>query len=453
MDKYESPLSSRYGSEEMRHLFSADVKYKMWRELWIALATAQKEMGLDITDEQIGEMEQANLGDIDYEAVAKYEAECHHDVMAHIRAFGDVAPSAKPIIHLGATSQFVVDNADFQIQSGAIECLRSKLLKLRDTFIPKIKKYADVPCLGYTHFQVAQPTTVGKRFVLWYADIVRDAEQLNFQQGQMEFRGAKGTTGTQASFLALLGSGVKVKLLDQLVAAQMGCIDNLAPLTGQTYSRKIDVGIANALAGIAITAHKICNDIRLLSHTGEICESFGTKQVGSSAMAYKRNPIKCEQTTSLARYLMNLAPNLAQTAAEQWLERSLDDSANRRLAIPEAFILADAILNNLIKIIDTIVVNEATIEANLNRELPFMATENIIMAVVKAGGDRQEAHEKVREHSMAARENLLKIKDNDLLDRLKSDSFFNGIDIDGIVDIKEFVGLAAAQTIEYITGD
>ena len=450
---YTSPLETRYAGLAMRELFGAQRKHSTWRRLWLALAESQKELGLDISGEQIQQMAD-HLDDIDFVAAADYEQKFRHDVMAHIHTFGDVAPAAKGIIHLGATSQFVGCNTDLLLTREALTLLAGQLANVIDALGEFAAKYRDLPTLGFTHLQPAQTTTVGKRAALLCADFVMDLRELEYRIENIEFRGVKGTTGTQASFLKLFdGDHEKVKQLETLVAEKMG-FKKIACITSQTYSRKVDAAIGGSLAGVGATVHKFCNDVRLLAHRKELEEPFAANQVGSSAMAYKRNPMRCERATALARFLMNLAANPLQTAAEQWLERTLDDSANRRLTGPEAFLAADSILSIVLNVAKGIVVYPATIAANLAAELPFMATENILMAAVAAGGDRQSLHERIRLHSQAA---ATAVKQqglpNDLLTRLKSDEAFAGIDIDKLVDPSAFVGRAPQQVDEFIAAE
>ncbi len=447
---YRSPLESRYASAEMRELFSEAKKFSTWRRLWLALAQAQKELGLDITDEQLQQMLE-HLDDIDYDAADAYETKFRHDVMAHIHAFGDVAPAAAGIIHLGATSQFVNCNTDMIQMRAGLELIVSHLVNVIDALGNFAEKWRALPTLGFTHFQPAQMTTVGKRATLWCMDFIRDLRDIEYRLENLEFRGVKGTTGTQASFLALFdGDHNKVKKLDTLVAEKMG-FDKIAPVTGQTYSRKIDTVIAQALAGVGVSVHKFCNDIRLLAHRKEVEEPFATTQVGSSAMAYKRNPMRCERATGLARFLMDVSASPMHTAAEQWLERTLDDSANKRLAMSEAFLSADACLRIVANVAEGMVVYPAVIATNAAAELPFMATENFIMAGVKAGGDRQELHEVIRTHSMAAGEQVkIHGRPNDLIERIKADPAFAGIDIDSLLDPATFTGRAPQQTDEFL---
>ena len=447
---YRSPLASRYASREMRELFSENKKFSTWRRLWLALAESQRELGLEISQGQIDQM-QAHLDDIDYDKADEYESKFRHDVMAHIHTFGEVAPEAAGIIHLGATSQFVNCNTDMIVMRQGLELIASKLATVIDALGKFAEQWKTQPCLGFTHFQPAQMTTVGKRATLWCSDFIRDLQDLQYRLGTLEFRGTKGTTGTQASYLALFNNDhEKVRQLDKLVAAKLG-FDKIACVTGQTYSRKVDAAIAHLLAGIGISVHKFCNDVRLLAHRKELEEPFAKSQVGSSAMAYKRNPMRSERATGLARFLMDISASPMHTAAEQWLERTLDDSANKRLAMSEAFLAADACLQIVANVAQGLVVYPAVIEANAAAELPFMATENVIMAGVKAGGDRQELHELIRTHSMEAGKQVKMLgKPNDLIDRLKADPAFSKIDIDSLLDPKTFVGRAPEQVDEFI---
>ena len=449
-DVYTNPLSTRYASPEMQRLFSEQRKFSMWRRLWLALAEAQKELGLAISDEAIAQM-RAHLDDIDFPVAEAYERKFRHDVMAHIHAFGDVAPAARGIIHLGATSQFVGCNADLiQIREG-LEILLTRLANLVDALAGFAKSYRDLPCLGFTHYQPAQLTTVGKRACLWCADFIRDVADLEYRRDGLEFRGVKGTTGTQASFMALFdGDHEKVKALDRRVAEKMG-FAKLALVTGQTYSRKVDSGVMQALAGVGVSVHKICNDLRLLANLKEIEEPFETTQVGSSAMAYKRNPMRCERATSLARFLMDISLSPTHTAAEQWFERTLDDSANRRISIPESFLAADAILLIMLNVVQGLVVYPAGMAAHVAAELPFMATEDILMAAVQAGGDRQALHELIRVHSQAAGEQVkVHGRPNDLLARLKADGAFAQLNIESVMAPSAFIGRAPQQVDEFI---
>ncbi len=451
-DSYESPLENRYAGEEMKRNFSDQKKFSTWRRLWLALAEAEQALGLPITDRQLDEM-RGRLDDINFEDAEAIEAEIRHDVMSHVRAFGMQCPEAKPILHLGATSCYVGDNADLIVMRDGLEILTKKLVNVVALLCDFAEREKDLPCLAYTHGQPAQLTTVGKRAALWAQDFAEDYEEIRGMIGRIKLLGAKGTTGTQASFLELFGGDAcKVKELDGMIAEKMG-FQKTYPVTGQTYPRKQDYRILTAVAGIAQSAHKFTNDIRLLQSFGEICEPFGGKQVGSSAMAYKQNPMRSERCAGLSRYLSNLVLNPAQTASEQWFERTLDDSANRRLAISESFLAADGILNLAANIAGGLRVFPKVIALRVRRELPFMATENILMDAVKKGGDRQELHEAIRAYSM---EEFRKIREeggeNALLDVLAADGRF-GLDEESLKASllpEKYTGLAAAQTAEYV---
>ncbi len=453
MDQYVSPLCERYASTEMKHIFSPDFKFSTWRKLWIALAESEKELGINITQEQIDEMS-AHIYDIDYEYAKEREKEVRHDVMAHVLTFGNQCPTAKPIIHLGATSCYVGDNTDIiQMKNGLIQVRKLLLATIKDVSEFALK-YKDLPTLAYTHFQAAQPTTVGKRATLWLADLMSDLSNLNFQLGNLKLLGCKGTTGTAASFLELFkGDYEKVKELDKKIAHKMGFEATYA-VSGQTYSRKVDYLVLSVLCSIAQSATKFSNDIRLLSHLKEVDEPFESKQIGSSAMAYKRNPMRSERIASLSRYVISDTMNPAITAATQWFERTLDDSANRRISIPEAFLAIDAILNIYINVISGLKVYPKIIEKHLNAEIPFMATENILMYCVNnKGGDRQALHEAIRKHSVeAARIVKEEGGDNNLLDKILEDPAFDITkeELDKIVDVKQFIGCAPMQTEDYI---
>lgn len=400
-DKYQSPLSERYASKEMQYVFSPDMKFKTWRKLWIALAEVEKELGLSITEEQINELKE-HVEDINYDVAKEREKLVRHDVMSHVYAYGQQCPNAKGIIHLGATSCYVGDNTDIIIMTEALKLVKKKLVNVIDELSKFALEYKDLPTLGFTHFQPAQPTTVGKRASLWLMDLVYDLEDLDHVIDNMRLLGSKGTTGTQASFLELFeGDHETIKKIDGMIAEKMG-FDKCQPVSGQTYSRKIDSRVLNVLSGIAQSAHKFSNDIRLLQHLKEVEEPFEKNQIGSSAMAYKRNPMRSERMASLADYVMADAMNPALVASTQWFERTLDDSANKRLSVPEGFLAIDGILDLYLNVVDGLVVYPKVIESRLMKELPFMATENIMMDAVKAGGDRQELHEKIRVHSMAA---------------------------------------------------
>jgi len=447
---YQSPLEGRYASEAMKRLFGDQRRFGMWRRIWLALATAQKQLGLDITDAQLNQMAE-HLDDIDFEAAAAYESEFRHDVMAHIHAFGDVAPEARGIIHLGATSQFVNCNYDLLTMREGLDLIIGYVANIIDRLATFAATYRDLPTLGFTHYQPAQLTTVGKRAGLWCYEFVMDLEELEHRRDSIRLRGAKGTTGTQASYLALFdGDQEKVKALDHEVAKQLG-LPSTYTVTGQTYSRKVDAAVIGSLAQVAATVHKLCNDIRLLANLKEVEEPFAANQVGSSAMAYKRNPMRSERATGLARWLMDLSVSPLHTAAEQWFERTLDDSANKRMAIPEAFLTADAILQIVLNVTSGLVVYPKTIAARVAAELPFMATENILMAAVQAGGDRQHLHERIRTHAMAAAAEVKQEgRPNDLIARLKADEAFAAVDIDALLDPKSFIGRAAEQVDEFI---
>ncbi|MBN1131211.1 MAG: adenylosuccinate lyase [Chitinispirillaceae bacterium] len=449
---YQNPLIERYASSEMSFIFSPHHKFTTWRRLWIVLAECQKQLGLQITDEQIEELK-AHVEDIDYDLARKTEARTRHDVMAHLHTYAERCPAAKPIIHLGATSAYVGDNTDLIQMRDACRLLLARMKTLMQALRDFAQKYADCATLGFTHFQPAQLTTVGKRASLWLNELSMDFEAIERFQRSLPFLGVKGTTGTQASFLELFdGNHDKVRELDRRVAKAMG-FERSVPVSGQTYSRKIDFQAAALLCGLAQSLHKTANDIRLLQHLKEIEEPFGKGQVGSSAMAYKRNPMRSERLTSLCRFIISSSLSPAMTAAEQWFERTLDDSANKRLSIPEAFLAADASLIIAADISEGLVVYPAVIARHIADELPFMATENIIMAAVKAGGDRQELHERIRIHSMEA---ALRIKtegaDNDLLERIAADPLLrmSGRDIERLLDVKRFVGRAPEQTREFI---
>ncbi|MCI6153064.1 MAG: adenylosuccinate lyase [Fusobacterium perfoetens] len=450
--KYESPLNSRYASKEMSYLFSPDYKFKTWRKLWIALAEVEKELGLNITQEQIDQMKKFK-DDINYEVAEAREKIVRHDVMSHVYAFGTQAPLAMPIIHLGATSCYVGDNTDIIIMTEAMKLVKKQLINVINELSKFVMKYKDLPTLGFTHFQPAQTTTVGKRASLWLQDLVMDLEDLDYQISKAKLLGSKGTTGTQASFLELFdGDHEKVKKLDPMIAEKMG-FEKCFAVSGQTYPRKLDSQILNILSQIAQSAFKFSNDIRLLQHLKEIEEPFEKNQIGSSAMAYKRNPMRSERIGSLARYVIADSINPAITASTQWFERTLDDSANKRLSIPEAFLCVDAILSLYRNVVDGLVVYPKVIEQHLNNELPFMATENIMMDAVKKGGNRQELHEKIRSHSMeAGRMVKAEGKPNDLLERIANDKSFGLTleELQSIMDAKNFVGRAPEQAKEFV---
>ncbi len=452
-DQYISPLSERYASKEMQYIFSEDNKFRTWRRLWIALAETEKELGLDITDEQIAEMKAAQ-DDINYDVARAREKVVRHDVMSHVYAFGQQCPHAKGIIHLGATSCYVGDNTDVIIMREAMRLVRTKLINVISVLKDFAVQYKDLPTLAFTHYQPAQPTTVGKRATLWINDLMMDLSDLDYMLSQLKLLGSKGTTGTQASFLELFdGDHEKCRKADKMIAQKMG-FKECFPVSGQTYSRKLDARVMNVIAGIAASAHKFSNDIRLLQHMKEIEEPFEKTQIGSSAMAYKRNPMRSERMASLARYVMIDLTNTYQTAAEQWFERTLDDSANKRLSIPEGFLAIDGILDLYLNIADGLVVYPKVIEAHLRSELPFMATENIMMDAVKAGGDRQELHERIRQHSMAAGRVVKEEgKPNDLLERIAADPAF-GMTLEQLeahLEPSAYVGRAPQQVEEYIS--
>ncbi len=454
-DKYQSPLSERYASREMQYIFSPDKKFRTWRKLWIALAETEKELGLPITQEQIDELK-AYQDDINYEVAKAREKEVRHDVMSHVYAYGVQCPKAKGIIHLGATSCYVGDNTDIIVMAEGLKLIKKKLLNVMNELTAFAMEYRDLPTLAFTHFQPAQPTTVGKRASLWLLELSMDLEDLEHALGNMKLLGSKGTTGTQASFLELFdGDHEKIKSLDKKIAEKMG-FENCFPVSGQTYSRKLDTRIVNILAGIAASAHKFSNDIRLLQHLKEIEEPFEKTQIGSSAMAYKRNPMRSERIASLSRYVMADVMNPAVTSATQWFERTLDDSANKRLSVPEAFLAVDGILDLYLNVVDGLVVYPKVIEKHLMAELPFMATENIMMDAVKAGGDRQELHEKIRTLSMEAGRNVKeKGMDNNLLELIAADPAFPmGLEeLRESMDPKLYTGRAKEQVEEFIEGE
>jgi adenylosuccinate lyase len=442
---YDNPLISRYASSTMCRLWSRQRIHSTWRKLWVALAEAEHELGLPITKEQIAELNAA-VDAIDFDRAAQYERELRHDVMAHVHTYRDLCPNAGKIIHLGATSCYVTDNTDLILMREGLEILRGRLVAAIDALATFAAQTRDLACLGFTHLQPAQPTTVGKRATLWCYDLVLDLEEIEHRLATLKFRGVKGTTGTQASFLALFdGDHAKVEALDRRVAERMGFAESY-PVTGQTYSRKIDAQVLAALSGIGQSAHKAGTDLRILQSRKELDEPFETKQIGSSAMAYKRNPMRAERMCSLGRFAMSLASNTDQTAATQWLERTLDDSANRRLSLPQSFLAIDAVLILYRNIFDGIVVHSKVIEKNLRDELPFMATEEILMAGVRAGGDRQVLHERIRVHSQeAARRVKNEGEVNDLMDRLKADPAFAAVDLHAALDARQFVGRAPEQ--------
>jgi adenylosuccinate lyase len=447
---YVSPLVERNASREMAELFGPQIKFSMWRKLWLELAKAQKNLGINIKQTQISQMAR-NIENIDFKKAARYEKKFRHDVMAHIHTFADVAPKAAPIIHLGATSCFVGDNADLLIMRRALRMTAGKLAAAVNLLSKFAKYYRSLPTLAFTHYQPAQLTTVGKRATLWCYEFVMDLQEVEHRIDNLAFRGVKGTTGTQASFLALFnGSHQKVKQLDKALA-QAFDFKKTCPVTGQTYQRKTDTLIVNTLASIAQSAHKLCNDLRLLANLKEIEEPFEKTQVGSSAMAYKRNPMRCERVTALSRFVLSLASSPMMTASEQWFERTLDDSANRRIVIPEAFLAVDGILEILINVLGGLVVYPKVIANHLDAELPFMATENILMAAVKAGGNRQQLHEKIRLHSHAAAAQVKQLgKPNDLISRLKADIDFRKVNFEAVLDPQNYIGRAPQQVDEFL---
>ncbi|MBS6599703.1 MAG: adenylosuccinate lyase [Clostridium sp.] len=451
-DLYTSPLNSRYASKEMSFIFSDDMKFTTWRKLWVALAECEKELGLNITDEQIAELK-AHINDINYDDAQKREKEVRHDVMSHVYAYGLQCPKAKGIIHLGATSCYVGDNTDVIIMKEALLLTKKKIVTVLHRLKKFAEKYKDMPTLGFTHFQPAQLTTVGKRATLWMQDLVMDIENIDFVIEHLKLRGVKGTTGTQASFMNLFeGDEEKVRALDKMVAEKMG-FKKCFGVTGQTYPRKLDSIVLNTLSEVAQSAYKFSNDLRLLQNMKEVEEPFEAHQIGSSAMAYKRNPMRSERMGALARYVIVDSLNPAITASTQWFERTLDDSANKRISVAEAFLALDGVLNLYINIAENMVVYDKVIASHVNRELPFMATENIMMESVKRGGDRQELHERIREHSMAAAQRVKgEGLDNDLIERIINDSTFNlsKEEILGIIDPKKFVGRAPSQVVEFI---
>ena len=451
-DAYVSPLSTRYSSREMQYIFSERFKFTTWRRLWVALAKTERELGLDITQEQIDQLK-AHKDDINYDVAKAREKEVRHDVMSHVYAYGCQCPDAKGIIHLGATSCYVGDNTDMIIMKEALLLIRKKLVNTIASLADFADEYKSMPCLAYTHYQAAQPTTVGKRATLWLNELVMDLDDLDHVLSTLKLLGSKGTTGTQASFMELFeGDHEKCKALDRKIAEKMG-FDGCYPVSGQTYSRKVDSRVLNVLSGIAQSAHKFSNDIRLLQHMKEVEEPFEKHQIGSSAMAYKRNPMRSERMASLANYVMSDAMNPAITAATQWFERTLDDSANKRISVSEAFLATDGILELYMNVSKGLVVYPKVIEAHLMSELPFMATENIMMDAVKAGGDRQELHERIRVHSMAAGKVVKEEgKPNDLLDRIAADPAFNVTreDLDRVMKPENYVGRAPEQTEEYL---
>ena len=451
-DRYVSPLSERYASKEMQYIFSPDKKFRTWRRLWIALAETEKELGLPITQEQIDELK-AHKDEINFDVAKEREKLVRHDVMSHVYAYGVQCPTAKGIIHLGATSCYVGDNTDIIVMTEALKLVKKKLVNVIAELAKFAEKYKDLPTLAFTHFQPAQPTTVGKRATLWMQEFMLDLEDLNYVLSTMKLLGSKGTTGTQASFLELFdGDQETIDKIDPMIAEKMG-FKQCYPVSGQTYSRKVDTRVVNILAGIAASAHKFSNDIRLLQHLKEVEEPFEKSQIGSSAMAYKRNPMRSERIASLSRFVMVDAMNPAITSATQWFERTLDDSANKRLSVPEGFLAIDGILDLCLNVIDGLVVYPKVIEKRLRSELPFMATENIMMDAVKAGGDRQELHERIRELSMEAGKTVkVEGKDNNLLELIAADPAFNLTleELEKTMDPAKYTGRASIQVDAFL---
>jgi adenylosuccinate lyase len=451
-NSYESPLSSRYASDEMQYIFSPDKKFSTWRRLWVALARAEMELGLPITQEQIDEME-AHLTDIDYDKAAAYEKELRHDVMAHVHTFGELCPKAMPIIHLGATSCYVGDNTDVILMREALELVRTKLVRVLAKLANFADKYKSLPTLGFTHFQSAQLVTVGKRATLWMNELLMDLDEVEYRIASLKLLGSKGTTGTQASFLELFeGDHEKCRQLDRKIAAEMG-FDQVVPVSGQTYSRKVDAAVLATLSGIAQSASKFATDMRLLCHLKELEEPFEAKQIGSSAMPYKRNPMRCERICALGRYVMADAMNPAMTASSQWFERTLDDSANKRISVPEAFLAVDAILNIYENVASGLVVHEKVIQRHVREELPFMATENIMMDAVKRGGNRQELHERIRQLSLIAGSNVKdKGLENNLIDLIAQDPLFgmSREELTAHLEPSRYIGRCPEQVTEFL---
>jgi len=447
---YQNPLVTRYASKEMAALWSSQRKFSTWRKLWVALAEVERELGLNISEAQIEEL-RANVDQIDFEAARQYEKKLRHDVMAHVHTLGDAAPTARPIIHLGATSCFVTDNTDLILIREGLSLIRDQIVGVIDALAEFASRWRDLPCLGYTHFQPAQLVTVGKRATLWCYDLVMDYHEIERRIADLRFLSAKGTTGTQASFLALFhGDHGKVEELDQRIAAAFG-FSGSVPVSGQTYSRKVDTLVTNTLAGVAESAHRFGSDLRLLAHERELEEPFETNQIGSSAMAYKRNPMRAERICSISRFAMGMPPISGQTAATQWMERTLDDSAVRRLVLPQAFLAVDAVLQLYLNVVPGMVVHPAVITRHVKDELPFMATENLLMAGVEAGGDRQELHERIRTHSIAAATQIKQGSgENDLIARLQNDEAFAKLDFNTLLDPIAFVGRSPEQVDQFI---
>lgn len=450
-DRYENPLISRYASQEMAQLWGDQRKFSTWRRLWLALAEAEQELGLAISDQQIAEMRK-HLDDIDFDVAARHEKRLRHDVMAHVTTFGECCPSAKPIIHLGATSCYVTDNTDLILMREGLQLVARRLAGVIDALGAFAEKYRDLPCLAFTHLQPAQPTTVGKRACLWAYDLALDLIEIEHRLAQLRARSVKGTTGTQASFLELFnGDHAKVRELERRVAAKLGFEETYA-VTGQTYSRKVDAQVIDALSGVAQSSHKAATDLRLLISRKEIDEPYVKDQIGSSAMAYKRNPMRCERICALSRFVMSLQSSAAQTFAVQWMERTLDDSANRRLTLPQAFLGVDATLLIYQSVASGMHVYPQVVRRNLLDELPYMATENIMMAQVKAGGDRQELHERIRIHSLAAADHVKATGDDtDVLARIAADPAFKGVNIEAALDPRHYVGRAPQQVDEFVS--
>lgn len=447
---FESPLVQRYASDAMCELFGPLHRIRTWRRIWLALAEAQQRAGLRITNQQLDQL-RGTIDIIDFDRAAEHEKRLRHDVMAHVHTWGDVAPDARGILHLGATSADIVDNADLIIMRDGLRLIAEWLANVIDALAAFAMKYRDLPTLGFTHYQPAQVTTLGKRATLWCYDFVRDLKEVEGRLADLRFRGIKGATGTQASFLALFnGDAAKVRDVEREVARTFG-FEAVEPVTGQTYTRKIDAQAVGTLGCVAASVHKFCNDVRLLANLGEMEEPFETGQVGSSAMPYKRNPMRCERATGLARFVMSLVTSSLQTAAEQWLERTLDDSSNKRLVVPEAFLATDAMLRLVTNVARGLVVYPKVIEARLRTELPFLATENILMAAAAAGGDRQAVHERIRQHARAAADRMKKEgSPNDLMDRLRGDPAFAGIDLNDVLEPQRYVGLAPQQVEEFV---
>jgi adenylosuccinate lyase len=455
LDRYVHPLCDRYASREMQGVFAPSRRFRTWRLLWIALAESEAELGIDISDAALDEM-RAAVDELDLEKAAEYERRFRHDVMAHVHLFGDDAPAARGIIHLGATSAFIGDNTDLILNRGALEVIRTRVVRCVEALAAFAEEHADLATLGYTHFQPAQPTTVGKRATLWIQDLLLDLEELDHRIDALRFRGVRGTTGTQASFLELFdGDGDKVDALDMAVGRRMG-FDSTYPVSGQTYPRKVDFAVQASLAGVAVSVSKIAHDLRLLAHLREVEEPFETDQIGSSAMPYKRNPMRAERICALTRHVIVLAQDPAFTAATQWLERTLDDSANRRLSLPDAFLALDGSLVLLENVARGLIVNPEVVKRNLAEHLPFMATETILMHATSRGGDRQQLHELIRQHSMAASRRMKEEgADADLLERIAGDPAFglSADDLTDMVDPMRFVGRAPAQVDRFLTRD